>query len=291
MYSAVVRFGVIITGVGLGLLAATFLLSESVTRGALLGVQNRISVLLQPKQLSIEGTSLLSDDEVLNAVPVSSTIFSWLFLRGSIEEQLQRHPLVADAVISPCSGGLLQQLRCFAIRIVERTPKYVAVIDSKPWLVGEDGGFIGIADDSHLIERMHDNGLAIEEMSLLTGLSVAGSTPDHTRGRLNYVRTAVEKIGAVTNLQVQSADLKANGELRLRFEEIPVPVIFGFAEADYRLLAVQAERLKVILSEIRERFNEIELIDLAFRRVGVVRFKSGTPAPDSMGDVSKRNAR
>ena len=62
---------------------------------------------------------------------------------------------------------------------------------------------------------------------------------------------------------------------------MPFPIVFTTATDSLVSLEEQAQRCAGLLTKLKDRFAEIERVDLAFTRVGVVKFR---------GDVVARSA-
>ena len=58
----------------------------------------------------------------------------------------------------------------------------------------------------------------------------------------------------------------------------PFPVVFAGASDSPLPLSEQAERLATLLGKLKDRFGEVARVDLAFARVGVVKFRADEPA-------------
>jgi hypothetical protein len=59
------------------------------------------------------------------------------------------------------------------------------------------------------------------------------------------------------------------------FQGVPFPVVFGAGPDSKVPLAEQGQRCGQLLKRVQDRFGDIVKVDLAFDRVGVIKFRSG----------------
>jgi hypothetical protein len=56
---------------------------------------------------------------------------------------------------------------------------------------------------------------------------------------------------------------------------LPFPVVFGSSSSESAaVIEDQGRRLKALLVQLKDRLPEIQRVDLAFSKVGVVKFKA-----------------
>jgi hypothetical protein len=65
-----------------------------------------------------------------------------------------------------------------------------------------------------------------------------------------------------------------HGDFAVTFEGVPFPVVFGAGPDSKVPLAEQGERCAELLKRLHDRFADILKVDLAFDRVGVVKFRT-----------------
>jgi hypothetical protein len=117
-------------------------------------------------------------------------------------------------------------------------------------------------------------------------LQIAGSSPDLIHARLEYTRRAVEIIEKHSNLEVALARCSHEGEIRARFEGYPFEVLFDYQVDSPKTLTTESERLGALVKEFGSRVQTIELIDLAYNKLAIVRFQEGQERP-GMLDANK----
>jgi hypothetical protein len=117
-------------------------------------------------------------------------------------------------------------------------------------------------------------------------LQIAGSSPDLIHARLEYTRRAVEIIEKHSKLEVALARCSHDGEIRARFEGYPFEVLFDYRVDAPKTLTTEAERLAALIKEFGARVQTIELIDLAYNKLAIVRFQEGQERP-ARADVNK----
>lgn len=98
------------------------------------------------------------------------------------------------------------------------------------------------------------------------------ASPDAVRQRFSYVEKALEIISEGTGLQVGTLDLTSAGELKVHFREFKALVTMSVPENDFSKLEKQCERLKVLINKLADKLTEVREIDLAFNKLGVVKF-------------------
>jgi hypothetical protein len=67
---------------------------------------------------------------------------------------------------------------------------------------------------------------------------------------------------------------EGRGAITVLFDGIPFPVTFGAPSDSMIVLEDQGRRLKALMSQLKDRLSEIDRVDLAFSKVGVVKFRS-----------------
>ncbi|MCB0339117.1 MAG: hypothetical protein KDD53_05915, partial [Bdellovibrionales bacterium] len=71
---------------------------------------------------------------------------------------------------------------------------------------------------------------------------------------------------------------RPNGEVEVAFEDKGYSVIFDYSGQDLGRLQEQARRLTALNKQLQGHEEQIREIDLAFRRVAVVKMKDGKSA-------------
>ncbi len=238
----------------------------------------QVNHLLLDKNVSYEGLSYVRSEEIEVLLPMEKSIPWWLFNKSQIETGLLRHSLVKKALLETCDTFAIAEWGCFKVLIQERHPAYAALIEDEVWILGEDGGLLFPVSreqfDSQPLTKILSKNLARDVSSdvNLKILQVAGSSPDLIHARLSYTRRALEIIEENSGLEAAMARCSHQGEIRIRFDNYPFEVLFDYSEDAPKTLALEAQRLAALLKEFGARAQTIELIDLAYNKLAIVRF-------------------
>lgn len=243
------------------------------------------------KRVAYTGLSYIRPEEIEVLLPMERSVPWWIFNKEQIETTLLRHSLVRKATLKTCDKLAVTDWGCFSIDVQERHPMFAALIDDEVWILGEDGGLLFPIPrdqfDTQPLAKILSKNLAREVPSSISLkiLQVAGSSPDLIHARLSYTRRAVEIIEEHSRLEVAMARCSHQGEIRARFEGYPFEVIFDYAEDAPKTLTVEAQRLSALVMEFGQRAQTIELIDLAYNKLAIVRFNDAEGKESSKGDA------
>ena len=263
------------------LIAATFLVIEILDNPQLfqrLVEQARgvFSSAVYDKELRIEGLSALTRSEVEEALPLSRATSWWLTNFPSIQSRLEENPWVKRAVVENCPGVTsVGSWGCFILSITERAPRFLATVDAEEWLIAEDGAFLLPLSNVVGKEGLKDHKkLAVDarEITKVSGLASRLSSPDVLGAQLELVRTVVQLFPNLVGRKVASIELQGGSDFSVRFASVPFPVVFSSSSLG-PTISDQAERCGLLLKKFQNKYDEIERVDLAFDKVGVVRLK------------------
>lgn len=225
---------------------------------------------LEVRQIRVEGLSILSRTEIEKALPNNRSAVWWKLNDTQIQGMLKKNPWIADATVSQCPGSLSGAWGCFVISVKERVPAYVATVDQSLWLIDRDGSFITPLADAT------SRGYSASLVSV-RGLASRSSSPDLVRAQLASATHLLEDIRESVDREVESLEFIGNGDFSVSFTGLPFPIIFGGSRDSKVSVREQGVRCAELLRHIQDRFSEIEKIDLAFDRVGVVKFRAAPP--------------
>jgi hypothetical protein len=93
---------------------------------------------------------------------------------------------------------------------------------------------------------------------------------------LSAAANLLDTIEKEVRRQVRGVEFLSHGDLSVAFTDVPFPVVFAAGVDSAVPLAEQGKRCAELLKRLHDRFADIAKVDLAFDRVGVVKFK--TPA-------------
>jgi hypothetical protein len=234
--------------------------------------------LLYDKQFDFKSLKLVKSSELESLLPKDRSIIWWLFNLSDIEAQLVRHSLVKSARVNTCDSLAVTNWGCFSVEVDERHPAYAALISDEVWILGQDGGLLFPVPkeqfEKQSLSKILSKYLAREVPAdkHLKIIQVAGKAPDLIHARLSYTRRALEIIEESSRLEVSLAKCSQQGEIRARFDGYPFEVIFDYSEDAPKTLADEAKKLATLIAEFGKRAQTIELIDLAYNKLAVVRF-------------------
>lgn len=227
------------------------------------------------KEVRIEGASRLSPDEVRKHLPLQRSNLWWLLNEDQIEKTALKISLVQSSEVSGCED---KNWGCFKVKINERRPRYIALIGQDPWLLGEDGGFIEPIKPggSPLLKRITPD---LKSAITIKGLLEKEFSPDILQSKINLISEIVRIIEDETKLKVREIDYGKDSDATLKFAHYAFKVKVSLESANLARVRDQAQRLRMILGEIRGRSNSIDEIDLAFEKVAVVKNKPSALTP------------
>lgn len=234
------------------------------------GAQERITSLLNTKEVQIEGTRLIPVEEVRRVLPMSKSVGWWMANQTAISARIAENPWVKSADVGSCKGGLVPKFGCFSVTVHERSPRFLALVDNERWIIGDDGSLIIPATGN--APGMTDE--TLRALVPLYGLASRATTPARFQAQLNLARDAITALERGVDLPIDSISFEGKGDIAVSFKRLGFPVVFGASVESSAVLEDQARRLKALLVQIKDRLSEVEKVDLAFSRVGIVKFKS-----------------
>lgn len=235
---------------------------SAVNRGA-----ETIKSVWNDKKIRIEGLDVLSEGEIEPLLPLSKSVLWWHVNEPDIQAELMRSPWIKAVSVSSCRDSIWSRWGCFLLSVQEREPIFSAVVDETKWVVDGEGSFI--VPFSDLVQRNYDLKLVS-----IAGLASREYSPDLVRSQIyaahKYMRILQGSVGkAPTSLTFLDHE-----DLSVEFQGVPFPVIFGLKSRDAVSLTEQGKRCAALLKQVGHQLRDIEKIDLAFNRVGVIAFRN-----------------
>ena len=221
------------------------------------------------KEIRIEGLRTLPRSEIERLLPLERSVVWWKLQSTSIQGRIAQNPWIGEVSVSSCEGGAREAWGCFLISIKERQPTFLAVVDNANWVIDRGGSFIVPYSETL---PMPSN----QRLVRVTGLASRHSSPDIVRAQLSAASSVLDTIEREVRRQVWALEFLGHGDLSVMFQDVPFPVVFGAGGDSVVPLAEQGKRCGELLKRLQDRFGDILKVDLAFERVGVVKFK--TPA-------------
>jgi hypothetical protein len=149
-------------------------------------------------------------------------------------------------------------------------PRFLALVDNERWIIGDDGSLIIPATGN--APGMTDE--TLRALVPLYGLSSRAANPARFQAQLNLAQEAITALERGVELPIDSISFEGKGDISVSFKRLGFPVVFGSSADSSSPLEDQGRRLKALLGQVKERLNEVEKVDLAFSRVGIVKFKT-----------------
>lgn len=245
-------------------------------------IKQRGIKLLNTKEVRIEGLHALSRSEVERVLPMSKSPVWWMLNETSIQAKLAENPWIKGASVESCPGTILPKFGCFIVSVEERKPRFIAVVDNERWIIGADGTFIMPAAGA---------GDGISQQSLaslipLKGLASRVSAGDRTKAQLATAEYSIAALERSVQLPVRAISFEGKNDIAVTFDRIPFPVVFSAPSDIPSTVEEQGRRCRALLLQLKDRLNEIEKVDLAFAKVGVVKFRT-VPEPKEVGEAKR----
>jgi hypothetical protein len=233
--------------------------------------KQRAIAFLNTKEVRIEGLRTISRTEIERSLPLTRSVGWWLVNETSIKARVAENPWVKSVDLEPCQGRWLPKFGCFTLTIEERTPRFIALVDDERWIIGADGALITPAkgDAPGMSDEM------LRSLVPLYGLASRVSSPERSQAQLDLAQRAITVLERSVELPVESISFEGKGDISVDFDHVPFPVVFGSSSPEASsVIEDQGRRLKALLVQLKDRLVEIQKVDLAFSKVGVVKFKA-----------------
>ncbi|MEY4701540.1 MAG: domain, FtsQ-type [Pseudomonadota bacterium] len=221
------------------------------------------------KEIRIEGLQTIPRTEIERLLPLDRSVAWWKLQTTSIQGKIAQNPWIGAVEVGSCEGGLREAWGCFLISITERQPTFLAIVDNSAWVIDRGGSFIVPYSDNLTVQLK-------APLVKVTGLASRHSSPDVVRAQLSAAANLLDTIEQEVRRQVRGVEFMSHGDLSVAFTDVPFPVVFAAGADSAVPLAEQGKRCAELLKRLHDRFPDIVKVDLAFNRVGVVKFK--TPA-------------
>lgn len=226
-----------------------------------------IQSLWNDKNVRIEGLEVLSEREIEPLLPLSKSVLWWHLNEPDIQAELMQIPWVKSVSVNSCHDSIWSRWGCFLLSVKEREPVFSAVVDETEWVVDAEGAFI--VPSSDLVHRRYDLKLVS-----IAGLASREYSPDMVRSQVYSANKYMGILQQSVGKAVVSLSFLDHADISVGFQGVPFPIIFGLDSAGTTSLAEQGKRCAALLKRLGHQFHEIEKIDLAFDRVGVVAFRN-----------------
>ncbi len=235
------------------------------------------------KEVRIEGLKVLPRGEVERVLPYDKSVLWWHINGTDIQSKVAESPWVDEATIESCPGGALRSWGCFVLTVKERTPKFIGLVDNERWIIDSDGAFI-MPSGGPLFGLSSE---AASQLVVVEGLASRTSSPDIVRSQLAIASGSIGTLEQEVGRSARSVRFESRGDFSVVFQGLPFPVVFAGSPDAPVPLAEQGERLAALVAKLKDRLNDVAKIDVAFSRVGIVKFRAEEP-PEKAASTSDR---
>ncbi len=225
------------------------------------------------KEVRIEGLKVLPRAEVERVLPYDKSVLWWHINGTDIQSKVAESPWVEEATLESCSGGALRSWGCFVLSVKERTPKFIGLVDNERWMIDSKGAFI-MPSGGPLLGLSPE---AVSQLVVVEGLASRTSSPDIVRSQLATASGAIGTLEREVGRSARSLRFESRGDFSVMFEGLPFPVVFAGSPDAPVSLVDQGQRLAALLAKLKDRLGDVAKIDLAFSRVGIVKFRAEEP--------------
>ena len=229
--------------------------------------------ILNTKEVRIQGLKVVSRTEIERSLPLSKSVGWWMINETSIKARVAENPWVSGVEVESCPGTILPKYGCFVVTVQERRPRFLAVVDNERWIIGEDGALIVPASSPDM--RLPEESL--RGLVPLSGLASRVSAPERSRAQLTLAQGAISVLERSVQRSVRSISFEGKGDMSVAFDRVPFPVVFSASSDSLAVIEDQGLRMRALLVQLKDRLGDIDKVDLAFSKVGVVKFKTPTP--------------
>ena len=247
-------------------------------------VASKSADLMVNKEIRIEGLKVLPRTEVERVLPKDRSVVWWKMNGTDIRSKVEESPWIEEASVESCPEGFLRGWGCFVVSVKERTPKFIASVDNERWIIGSDGTFI-MPSGGPLYGLTADT---VSRLVVVEGLASRTHSPDMVRSQLAVTAGSVDTIERAVGRNARVVRLEGRGDVSVIFDGIPFPVVFNASSDSPVPLPEQGVRFVALLSKLKDRYNDVARVDLAFTKVGVVKVRTDEPVSPQV-QVAKKS--
>lgn len=252
------------------LLAIAYVVQLPAIQGALERTGGAVRTALFLPEVRIEGGLRPIAASLSKRVPRDLSLLSWLFGSQEIIGRLLADPQVREASIERCSTF---SISCFSVHGSLRSAELLLDTGGQQWLISSEGAFLPSSPDDVLRGLPYYIELRASELPSQELIS-----------RVRFVQLAVDAIRQHMEAQVEKLSFPSSRVLRITMHDIPFDVILSADTREPALVESELARVGIVLGKLRDRWSEIETIDVGFQRLAVVHFHDGKSfAPQDPG--------
>lgn len=263
----------------LALLGAGYFVPASTYQPYLDQIKHQAQDALYKKTIVVNGLSLLAEHDLHLERFQDWSVVSWHLRGDKIERDLATNPFISQAKLSRCDK---YSWSCFKLELTERSPAFLAALQNRIWIVGNDGAFVsplpGNPDFNARLKTMIEQRKvkSLNSSPLVSGLMPEGAASQAVKARIDLVSAAIDALKANVRYPVDQVKLQPNGELVVSFKDLPSAVTFSAPENDQKKLIKQIARFNRVMRELAGREESVEKLDLTYESFAVVSLTPGT---------------
>ena len=234
--------------------------------------------LFYQRTLRIVGVNQTMAERVSALLPQQNSNLWWFSHLPSVERMIALDAHVAKVDVSICRDGWLPRLGCFSIAVTPRQAEYLVLAVTEVRLVALDGVVlesVAIKDFNSLAERIIDSGEATPRV--LRGIYKDQPSSDIATARFARVVNSVKQLESQLVRRIESIEFVNSGEIEVRLDGTKFPVRFNIDSLTS--LNDQADRFSRLEREISGKLDLVEMVDMAFDKLGVVRYSQRVISP------------
>jgi len=220
-------------------------------------------------------------ERVQEYLPQQRSNIWWLTHLGEIERMISVDAHIASVNVSVCRDGWMPQIGCFAIETKVRQADYLLIAADQVRFVARDGVVlesVAVREFERSAKELFLAGSA--KPRVLRGIYLDQPSSDIATARFLRVANSVTQLESQLSRRIESIAFINNGEIEVRLEALKFPVRFSIDSLTS--LNDQADRFLRLEREVGAKVDMIEYIDMAFDKLGVVRYSQpviSTAAP------------
>ena len=247
--------------------------ADSPTRSAQLNASAAAlsNQLLYQRSLQIVGANEALAARVRALLPEQNSNLWWLGHLRTIERLITADEHIASATVALCRDGWLPRIGCFSIEVKPRRTEFLVIAASDVRLVAADGVVlesVAAKDVEAEINRLVVAGTKAPRV--VRGIYSDQPSSDVASARFARISAAVTQLEKQLTRRIEALTFLNSSELEVRIEALRFPVRFNLDPLT--TLSDQADRFLRLEREIAGKTENIELVDMAFDKLGVVRY-------------------
>ena len=250
------------------------------------GAYALVNHLFYQRTLQIVGADRDTSKRVSDLLPQQNSNFWWISHLSTIERVILADAYVAAVSVSICRNGWIPRPGCFSIEITPRKAEYLVLAAAQLRLVADDGVVlesIAAADFKTVAAQLISaDGRAPK---VLRGIYSDQPSSDIAAARFSRVVSAIKQLELQLARRVDSVEFINSGEIEVQLAATRYPIRFNIDSLTS--LNDQADRFARLEREIASKIDLVEMVDMAFDKLGVVRYSQTVIGPAAPKEAKK----